>query len=151
MALTMAHDRLSIRNDPADLRAMSVWLEKFGNEAALPHDIRFALDLCANEAVANIIDHAFGDAMPHSITLELRSLEHGARLTITDDGRPFDMVNAPSPELPGNLSEARIGGLGIHLIRQLASHLEYTRQDNCNILHLEFDERHHSRTGQSRP
>lgn len=140
LPLTMAYDRISIRNEPGELRTMSLWLGQFGNDAALTHEVRFALDLCANEAVSNIINYAYIDQASHQITLELQKIKCGARLTITDDGTPFDLLNAPAKTSPDTLDDAPIGGLGIRLIRQLASRLHYERHNGLNVLTLEFHE-----------
>lgn len=136
----MARDRIQIRNDPAELRTMSLWLGKFGNDAALAHSVRFALDLCANEAVSNIINYAYGDSEPHEIILELQTIDGGAQLTVTDDGVPFDLSNSPMRTPPETLDNAPIGGLGIQLILRLSSDVRYERRGELNILTIEFNE-----------
>ena len=53
-----------------------------------------------------------------------------------DDGRAFDPLCAPEADLGVPLEERRVGGLGIHLLRKLASEIRYHREDGRNHLHV---------------
>ncbi|MND04390.1 Serine/threonine-protein kinase BtrW [compost metagenome] len=66
------------------------------------------------------------------------------RLDFVDDGAPFDPLVAAPPDLNADIVERGVGGLGLHLIRELADNCHYARRDGCNILHVEFE-----RTAQS--
>ena len=54
---------------------------------------------------------------------------------IIDTGAEFDLRAAPEPDLRGDIAERAVGGLGLHLIREFASRLDYSRRDgtNCTI------------------
>jgi serine/threonine-protein kinase RsbW len=138
-------DRLVIGNDLSELRRMTEWLRTSCNAAGIPKDVVYTLDFCANEAVANIISYAYDDPGPHNITLELHEAEQGARLVISDDGKPFNVLAAPEHRLPENIEAARIGGLGIHLIRRLITDCEYRRAGGFNVLSLEARHKPQSR------
>ncbi|RAP52495.1 MAG: hypothetical protein BZ137_08625 [Methanosphaera sp. rholeuAM130] len=58
------------------------------------------------------------------------------RFTIkfTDDGTEFNPLTVDSPELPDSIDEAKIGGLGIHLVKNIADELYYEYTDNENHL-----------------
>ena len=88
-------------------------------------DLAGRLDLCANELVANIISYAFDDGQRHEIALEVTAAPEGASLTVRDNGRPFNLLEAPAHRQPESIEQARIGGLGIHLVRQLSSGCRY--------------------------
>ena len=130
-------DRLEIANDLGELARMSGWLLDRAAAAGIEESLLPRLDLCANEAAENIIRHAFQPGAPHSITIELWRTTAGAELRISDDGRPFDPLSLPDPVRPASLAEARIGGLGVHLMRSMASRCAYAREGGCNVLVLE--------------
>jgi anti-sigma regulatory factor (Ser/Thr protein kinase) len=130
-------DRLVIGNDLSELRRMTDWLRTSCETAGVRGDVIYKLDFCANEAVANIINYAYESPGPRNITLELSETDGGARLVISDDGKPFNVLEAPEHQIPANIEEARIGGLGIHLIRRLITDSEYRRVDGFNVLSLE--------------
>jgi anti-sigma regulatory factor (Ser/Thr protein kinase) len=133
----MLSDRLVVGNDIADLRRIATWLRESGAASDIPKDLVFMLDVCANEAVSNIISYAYDDGNRHEITLELNRTAKGARLIIRDDGKPFNMLEAPEHKQPRSLQDATVGGLGIHLIRRLMAHCEYHRADGINVLTFE--------------
>ena len=59
-------------------------------------------------------------------------------LTIEDDGMAFDPTKVPPPAKPRSLDEAPIGGLGLHLVRQFSSGMEYERRGRTNHLVVRF-------------
>lgn len=142
MTRTVASDRLVIANDVAELRRMTDWLCNAAAAMTASREVIDMLDFCANEAVSNIINYAYDDNAHHDITLDLHRTTEGVRLSIEDDGRPFNMLEAPEFVAPAELAEARVGGLGIHLIRHRISRCDYRRKDGCNVLFLEAHDKH---------
>ena len=133
----MCGARLIIRNEITELRRMSDWLVANGQAAGIPSAVLHRLEVCANEAVTNIISYAYDDSESHEIALELYRTADGARLVIRDDGKPFNMLAAPEHHQPASLADARIGGLGLPLLRGLMSHCVYQRENGFNVLSLE--------------
>jgi serine/threonine-protein kinase RsbW len=85
----------------------------------------YSLQLAADEAASNIIEHAYegiSDA-DLDVTCDMR----GDTLTITmrDTGRPFNPSNVRQPNLKADLSERKIGGLGVYLMRKLMDEVHY--------------------------
>ena len=71
-------------------------------------------------------------------TLELLATVEGNQLAMEfrDDGRPFDPLSQPTPDLYADIADRPIGGLGVHLIRELAEEVAYARDDGQNILRI---------------
>jgi serine/threonine-protein kinase RsbW len=61
---------------------------------------------------------------------------HGGSVeaTVEDDGKPFDPLAAPAPDLTS--SPRQPGGVGLHFVRNLTDELTYTRRDRINHLRL---------------
>ena len=133
----MRSDRLTISNEMAELRRMSEWLVSKCLACGIQKEMLSRLEVCANEAVTNIIRNAYDDSKGHGITLELDKTATGARLVIRDDGKPFNVLETPEHRQPASLADARIGGLGIPLIRRLMSQCAYRRENGINVLCLE--------------
>ena len=127
---------LVIRNEVSELRHMTEWLRTHAHGMHLPDKLAFDFDLCANEAVANIISYGYPEGGVHEI--ELRFFRNGDSLCleIEDDGIPFDPTAAPLPHQPECLARAPIGGLGIGLIRKTMHECRYARRDGHNVLQL---------------
>jgi serine/threonine-protein kinase RsbW len=140
MSNVEAH-RLELRRHLSELRRLASWIK-----AKAPHEltanISFAVQLCLEEAVANIIMHggAKGDRLEIAI-----ELEHNGRTLIAridDNGREFDPTQFPPPPPARSLEEAKVGDLGIHLMRSFANGMRYERREGRNRLTLRFVEAH---------
>ena len=53
---------------------------------------------------------------------------------VEDDGRPFDPLAVPEPDIEKSIDERKVGGLGIYLVRTLMDSLEYERRSDKNLL-----------------
>ena len=131
--------RLVLRNDVAELKRLAGWIEGFAGQGMSP-DVSFAVQLCLEEAVANII--MYGAAKDDRLEIAVELERNGGTLVarIEDNGRQFDTTRAPSPSVATSLEEAKIGDLGIHLMRSFASGMDYERRDGRNRLTLQFVE-----------
>ena len=95
----------------------------------------YNIQLATDEAASNIIEHAY-ENQPDGI-LELSCGIRGDVITIIliDHGESFDPSEIPLPDLKADLSERKIGGLGIFLMRKLMDEVSYEpRSDKSNIL-----------------
>ena len=54
--------------------------------------------------------------------------------TVSDDGKPFDPLSLPEPDIHAPIEERKVGGLGIHLLRKLMDTVEYRRTGERNEL-----------------
>ena len=86
---------------------------------------RFDLELIFEEIVTNAIRHGFTDRAPGRITVRLTRDDQVATVVFEDDGIKFDPLEGPDHTRPGSLDDAVPGGLGIVLVRSIASRLEY--------------------------
>jgi anti-sigma regulatory factor (Ser/Thr protein kinase) len=131
--------RLVLGNDVAELERLAGWIEGFTRQGMSP-DVSFAVQLCLEEAVANIIMYGAtkNDALVIAVELERNCGTLVAR--IEDNGRQFDPTRAPRPLPAASLDEAKVGDLGIHLMRSFANGMDYERRDGRNRLTLRFVE-----------
>ena len=85
----------------------------------------YSLQLAADEAASNIIEHAYMGVS--NANLDITSDMRGDKLIITmhDTGIPFDPSSVRQPNLKADLSERQIGGLGVYLMRKLMDEVRY--------------------------
>jgi DNA-binding winged helix-turn-helix (wHTH) protein/anti-sigma regulatory factor (Ser/Thr protein kinase) len=129
---------LVLRTELAELERLAIWIQNLAQPAALPPDMLFALQLCAEEAVANIIMYGGAQDARQEIAVEV---VHNARevvVIIEDSGPQFDPTQVPPPSKPASLDEAWIGKLGVHLIRSFATDMSYELREGRNQLTLRF-------------
>lgn len=84
----------------------------------------------------NIILHGFPDQDDHEVHVTCVDAGGELKITIEDDGIPFNPTGAPHPNLKCAFKDREIGGLGIHLIRSYMDRIEYTRKGGKNVLIL---------------
>jgi serine/threonine-protein kinase RsbW len=85
------------------------------------------LDVIFEELISNIIRHGFTPGSDQSIAVFVADRPGLIELTLEDDGRPFNPFSAAEPEPLRDIETARIGGLGISLVRKLAKEARYER------------------------
>jgi serine/threonine-protein kinase RsbW len=124
---------LTLINDLDELRRMSAWLTQTATACGLSQERVAELEVCANEAVTNIISYAYDSPGQRNISLCLSCGDDSVNLSIEDDGSPFNPLAAAQPEAPASLEQAGIGGLGIKLIRRMMKDCRYQRRDGKNI------------------
>lgn len=123
-----------LRNDPTESRQIEGWIQSFTEAARLSPAARNAFDLVLVEWITNVISYAYDDAREHWITVRFLTSPGQARVEVEDDGREFNPLTLPSVDTGAPLEQRAIGGLGVHLVRQLMDSVEYRRAGGRNIL-----------------
>ena len=76
------------------------------------------IELAVDEACSNIIDHAYS-GQRGEIAIEISGeRNHSLIIVIIDQGKPFDPGSVQEYAPSASLDEAKVGGLGLHLMRQ---------------------------------
>lgn len=94
----------------------------------------YSLQLAADEAASNIIEHAYegvSDAVL-DLTCDMRGDE--IIISMRDTGRSFNIKSVKEPNLKADLSERQIGGLGVYLMRKLMDTVNYESSKSGNLL-----------------
>lgn len=110
-------------------------LDDAGVAANLRENVRLVLE----ELMVNLVHHGHAGTVEGEIRLHLRARDGVVLAELHDDGTPFDPLQATPPALTGDIADAEeVGGLGIHLVRAMASDLTYHRDSTGNHLQLRF-------------
>ena len=95
------------------------------------------IKVAVEEAVVNVIKYAYTPGQhDQSVTIEAASNTLRLKFTIIDSGKPFDPTVYSVADTTLSAKERRIGGLGIHLMRQNMDSINYERIDQLNVLTL---------------
>lgn len=116
------------------------WLETLAGQGGWSTKAHFALSLCLDEAMTNIISYgSTAEGAKAHISLSCGPTARGVGLLLRDSGRAFDPTAREPGVLANSLEEARIGGHGLRLMRHYLSLLAYRREDGLNLLWLELE------------
>lgn len=95
----------------------------------------YNIQLATDEAASNIIEHAYEGVNDGVLDLSCGMEQEAIRIMLTDYGESFDPSAIPLPDLKADLSDRKIGGLGIFLMRKLMDEVHYEpRDDKSNVL-----------------
>jgi serine/threonine-protein kinase RsbW len=85
----------------------------------------YTIQLAADEASSNIIEHAYAGVTGGQLEIEVSISEKELKITMRDHGKSFDPSSVPEPNVKADLSERKIGGLGMYLMRKLMDEVSY--------------------------
>lgn len=109
--------------------------------ATLMHDVHLVVE----EVTCNILNHGHDGGREPALEFEAAVDGNQLAMEFRDDGRPFDPLSQPAPDLDADITDRPIGGLGVLLIRELAEQVAYTRDNDRNVLrvvlHIPYPER----------
>ena len=121
----------------------SVWLREVAQAEELSDQLAFCMEVCFEELFTNVARHGgpgrspAGDA-PLFVTLELDAGTDVVGFVIEDNGRPFDVTQAPGKPVHRSIEEIIPGGLGVQLIRSFSSDLLYEALPHGNRVTVKF-------------
>jgi serine/threonine-protein kinase RsbW len=123
---------LNIVSDPANLREVRREVEQFAAEHGCDECCRNDIGLCVNEALANVMRHAYRGATDQPIGIQVEDLGDRVRVRIRDWGRSFDP--AVLKDRPYDPLEP--GGLGVICMHKLMDEVTFVPQEKGMLLTL---------------
>lgn len=113
----------------ASLPAFQAAFDQVCARTGIKDETRNDLHVVLDEVCSNVFKHAYAgadaEASPGALRLIVRRLPAAIELTFIDQGLAFDPLSLPAPDLTLSLDDRPLGGLGIHLVRQLTDHQSY--------------------------
>ena len=128
----------SIENTLTALSPLTTKVNHFLNQHVVPREAIFRINLAIEEIATNIIKYGYDDMDPHTIEVNLTLFPDTIRLQLKDDGHPFDPSQTPEPDIHVPLDQRKIGGLGLHLVREIVGRIAYRRENGTNILEVDI-------------
>jgi serine/threonine-protein kinase RsbW len=126
---------LTIAAKAGSLHAVTAFVRIGAREASLPEARIEELDLLIDELIMNVCTHAYPDDIPGDVTVSYSVSAPGVlSVEVADQGVAFNPLKAGPPDLTLSLEDRPIGGLGIHLVKTLATSLTYRREQGWNRL-----------------
>jgi serine/threonine-protein kinase RsbW len=133
--------RLTIQSRLDELAQLWPWVESLANEHAAAPETRYAIHLCLEEALSNVIRHGYNGQPDQPITVEFSSSPNQLVFAVEDRAPAFDPLSFSAEEelrSPGSVGEIPLGGQGIRLMRKFAGSLAYQRLPDGNRLTMRF-------------
>ena len=128
---------LILKNDMAELDKLHGFVERLGRRLSLGKKCIVETNLVLEEVFSNIVAYAYDDDQKDFIRISYTFPVNGTLfLKIEDKGRPFNPLEVAEPELIDDLENCKIGGLGIHLVKNLMDEVKYAYRGCKNVLEM---------------
>lgn len=136
-ALTMTKvNALTVPGRYDAIRGICEFVSAGATAAGLGEQAVFQVELACDEAVTNIIEHAYGVEDAGTITVNYTTSADAFTVSLHDSGRAFDPATVPPPPTvatevtdvtPDELgTQLQVGGLGLHMIRKLMDEVYFS-------------------------
>jgi serine/threonine-protein kinase RsbW len=132
----MSQTDTTIRNRHEEFQRVVSAVDRLAVEHQIAADIVRDMQVALDEVLKNIVDYGYTDQEEHEIRVRLRVLDNVLEATIDDDGVPFNPLDSAAPNTRAPLRERRIGGIGLHFVKNLMSEVSYNRVGDRNRLVL---------------
>ncbi len=123
---------LRVENKIEELGRISAAVEELAESEGWPPALTFRVNLVLEEFGINVINYAHEGGV-HDFEITLLSEPETLIIEITDDGVPFNpLEDKPVPDTSAPMDERPIGGLGLHIVRNMTEEMRYERQNSRN-------------------
>ncbi|MEI7893625.1 MAG: ATP-binding protein [Myxococcales bacterium] len=107
-------------------------LREFCEGHGVSEDQSYPLVLALEELGANVVNHGYRGRADGRFEVHMTCLDNALELEVIDAAPAFNPLEAPPPDLDASIEDRPIGGLGVHLVRQLTEQIEYRRTQGHN-------------------
>src|SRR5271165_3830810 len=126
------HLRLALPSHPRFLSVVRAAVGELGVIYGLPDEACVAVTLAVDEALANIIRHAYRNLHDQEIEFECLVNEEQMEFTLLDHGEPPDLTRICARPL----DELALSGRGTHIIKAIMDEVSYEKVSTGNQLKL---------------
>ncbi|MEP6668097.1 MAG: ATP-binding protein [Chthoniobacter sp.] len=131
----MAGDfHFTLKNQLSDLAPLAEQVRTAVADLGLTERDFFCIDLVCDELITNTIKYGYDDTKEHEIGVHVSVQPTEIVIELKDDGHPFNPLESATPDTNLAMQERPIGGLGIHLLREMMDRCEYRHTDGKNCV-----------------
>lgn len=127
---------ITLPNDTQEVPRLAAFVDEVCEAIGFSPAVTMQMNLALEEAVVNVMKYAYPIGTHGNVTIEAQANDVRLKFTIIDSGKPFDPTVKADVDLSLPVQERPIGGLGIHIIRQIMDSINYERLDGHNVLTL---------------
>lgn len=128
---------MHVKIDFSEVDAVSPFVAEFGVRSHLDDKTVQYVTLAIEELLANSIRHGHPQPDGKSARIHIECVADRLSVTFVDSGVAFDPTAIIAQPVPDSVDEARVGGLGILMIRQMFDRFMYERRGPDNRVFLE--------------
>jgi serine/threonine-protein kinase RsbW len=119
---------IRVAAEPANLARVRRFVEEQAVELGADENMVGDIIQAVDESVTNVIVHGYRGE-PGIVEVEVRPVAGALIIQLRDHAPPFDPTSVPRPDLDLPLERRPLGGMGVHLTRELTDEATYRRPE----------------------
>jgi sigma-B regulation protein RsbU (phosphoserine phosphatase) len=127
---------ITIDNEQAGIELVIQKFMEFAAANEISAKISNPVCMTFDELLTNIISYGYVDSARHEIGIRVSLIHDAVVIVISDDGLPFNPFTREEPDTELSVEERGIGGLGIHLVKNVMDETYYKRHVDKNVITL---------------
>ena len=127
---------ITLPNDVQEVPQLAAFVEEVCESHGVDMMTTMQMNLALEEAVVNVMSYAYPEGTKGYVDISALSESDCLTFVISDSGKPFDPTTKGEVDTTLPAEERSIGGLGIHLVKQLMDSIQYEYKDGHNVLTL---------------
>jgi serine/threonine-protein kinase RsbW len=122
----VVRDSIVITNDTRFLSLVRDFMSRNLSASDLPKTDHFKVTLAVDEAVSNIMEHAYEEGISGTINIDVERSSESFTVMIRDMGRQFEPEKVKDPDMLDHVRQGKKKGLGVFLMRQIMDEVRYS-------------------------
>ena len=123
---------LSVTPTMETVPQVATFVESHLEQFEVSMKISAKLMVAVDEIYSNIVRYSGASEAKIRLVKEADTL----RLVFSDNGKPYNPLDAKEPDVTASAEDRAIGGLGIFMVRKMMDNVEYMYKDGQNVLTL---------------
>ena len=134
--LELAPKQWRMHPENSEISRVNGEVEEWLAGADVPFSGIYLANLTVEELVTNCIKYGYAgmDTTGKGIDVDISIVGGELRIILSDDAAPFDPLAQAAPDLTIPLEDRPIGGLGIHMLRQMSTGFAYSFENGRNVV-----------------
>ena len=126
---------LVIAADRNNLLKVQSFIDEQLEDAGCPMLTQIAIDVAVEELFVNIASYAYDQEIGVAVVqVEMLDDPLSVEITFIDNGKQYDPLAKPDPDITLAAKERKKGGLGIYMVKNSMDDMRYEYKEGKNIL-----------------
>jgi sigma-B regulation protein RsbU (phosphoserine phosphatase) len=126
--------KLVAKNELSEIEKVNENFTHFAEENNMSKTLISKVNMVFDELLNNAISYAFQDDKEHEIEIRIELAEDRLSISLSYDGVPFNPFTTEAPDTDLSIEEREVGGLGIHLVKNIMDEVHYKKHGDTNIV-----------------
>ncbi len=139
--------KLTIPSSTRYLEDVRRFIETYTVQAGFNSESVEQFKVAVDEACTNVIKHAYSGDGSYEVDIKIIVESDRCTICICDEGVAFRPKEYNEPDIFELAKRRQAGGFGVHIMRRLMDHVEYSSQGKVNEVRLTKYLKRHAKNG----